>query len=133
MPVWTLIRFLHLTAAAAWVGLQLALFLFVPLLRRRLGSDDARALVRDIGKRLAAVAAVALPTLAATGAALASHEVPSSQSGLVDIKLLILIAVAALLAGHGLARSPRQRIAASVLMLLLSLTAVAIGAHLAET
>lgn len=131
--MWTLIRFLHLTAAAAWVGLQLALFLFVPLLRRRLGSDDARALLREIGKRLALVAAVALPTLAATGAALASHEVPSSQSDLVDAKLLILIAVAALLAGHALARSPRQRMAASVLMLLLSLTAVAIGAHLAET
>lgn len=131
--MWTLIRFLHLTAAAAWVGLQLALFLFVPLLRRRLGSDDARALVRDIGKRLALAAAVALPTLAATGAALASHEVPSSQSGLVDAKLVILIAVAALLAGHGLARSPRQRIAASALMLVLSLAAVAIGAHLAET
>jgi putative copper export protein len=131
--VWTLIRFLHLTAAAAWVGLQLALFLFVPLLRRRLGSEQARELVRDIGKRLAIVAAIALPTLAATGAALASHEVPSSQRYLVDIKLGIVIAVGVLLGGHGVARNPRQRMAASLLMLLLSLTAVAIGAHLAET
>ncbi|MGN6377866.1 MAG: hypothetical protein ACTHNU_02845 [Gaiellales bacterium] len=131
--MWTLIRFLHLTAAAAWVGLQLALFLFVPLLRRRVGSEEARALVRDIGKRLAVVAAVALPTLLATGAALASHEVPASRSGLVDAKVLILIAVAALLAGHGVARTPRQRIGASVLMLVLSLTAVAIGAYLTET
>jgi hypothetical protein len=131
--VWTLIRFLHLTAAAAWVGLQLALFLFVPLLRRRLGSEDARALVRDIGWRLAVVAAVALPTLLVTGAALASHDVPSSRDGLVDAKLVILIAVAALLSAHGIARTPRQRIAASVLMLVLSLTAVAIGAYLTET
>jgi putative copper export protein len=131
--VWTLIRFLHLTAAAAWVGLQLALFLFVPLLRRRLGSDEARALVKDIGMRLGVVAAVALPTLAATGAALASHEVPRSQRYLVDTKLGIVIAVGVLLAGHGIARNARQRVAASVVMLLLSLTAVAIGAHLAET
>ena len=131
--MWTLIRFLHLTAAAAWVGLQIALFLFVPLLRRRLGAEDSRALVRDIGKRLGIVAAVALPTLLATGAALAAHEVQSSRMGLVDTKLAILIAVGALLAGHGVARTPRQRIAASVLMLLLSLAAVAIGAYLTET
>jgi putative copper export protein len=131
--VWTLIRFLHLTAAAAWVGLQLALFMFVPLLRRRLGSEDARALVRDIGKRLAIVAAVALPTLLVTGAALASHDVASSRDGLVDAKLGILIAVAALLSAHGVARTPRQRIGASVLMLVLSLAAVAIGAYLTET
>jgi putative copper export protein len=131
--VWTLIRFLHLTAAAAWVGLQLSLFLFVPLLRRRLGADDTRAIVRDIGKRLGLVAAVALPTLLATGAALAAHEVPGSRTGLVDTKVAILIAVGVLLAGHGFARSPRQRIAASAAMLVLSLAAVAIGAYLTET
>jgi putative copper export protein len=130
--VWTLIRFLHLTAAAVWVGLQVALFLFVPMLRRRLGPEATRPLVRDMGQRLGLVAAVALPTLLATGAALASHEVPASRSGLVDTKVAILIAVGAILGGHALARSPRQRIAASALMLLLSLTAVAIGAYLTE-
>ena len=130
--MWTFIRFLHLTAAAVWVGLQVALFLFVPMLRRRLGPEATRPLVKDMGRSLGVVAAIALPTLLATGAALAAHEVPSSRAGLVDAKVGILIAVAALLSGHAIARTPRQRIAASLAMLLLSLAAVAIGAYLAE-
>jgi putative copper export protein len=130
--MWTLVRFLHLTAAAVWVGLQVALFLFVPLLRRALPPEQVRPIVRGIGKRLAVVAAVALPTLLATGAALAAHEVPSSRSAWVVAKVAILVAVAALLSGHALARTPRQRIAASALMLVLSLAAIAIGAYLAE-
>jgi putative copper export protein len=130
--VWTFIRFLHLTAAAVWVGLQVALFLFVPMLRRRLGPEATRPLVKDMGRSLGLVAAVALPTLLATGTALAAHEVPGSRAGLVDAKVGILVAVAALLAGHAIARTPRQRIAASLVMLLLSLAAVAIGAYLTE-
>jgi putative copper export protein len=130
--VWTLIRFLHLTAAAVWVGLQVALFLFVPMLRRRLGPEATRPLVRDMGRSLGLVAAAALPTLLATGAALAAHEVPGSRAGLVDAKVGILVAVGALLGGHALARTPRQRIGASAAMLLLSLAAVAVGAYLTE-
>jgi hypothetical protein len=58
--------------------------------------------------------------------------VPSSRSGWVAAKVAILVAVAALLSGHALARTPRQRIAASALMLVLSLAAIGIGADLAE-
>jgi predicted MFS family arabinose efflux permease len=85
-----------------------------------------------MGRSLGLVAAVALPTLLATGAALAAHEVPGSRAGLVDAKVGILVAVGALLGGHALARTPRQRIGASAAMLLLSLAAVAVGAYLTE-
>jgi len=74
MGTWALVRFLHVTAAAVWLGMQVALFLLVPALRRMLPPDRVREVVRAAGIRLALVAAVALPTLAVTGVALGRHD-----------------------------------------------------------
>jgi hypothetical protein len=81
--------------------------------------------------RLALVAAVALPTLAVTGVALGRHEPAAAEHpGVVHLKQAVLVAVVALLLGHGLVPGRRARIAASVLMLVLTLIAVYAGAWL---
>lgn len=132
MGTWALVRFLHVTAAAVWLGMQVALFLLVPALRRMLPPERVREVVRAAGMRLALVAAVALPTLAVTGVALGRHEPAAAEHpGVVHLKQAVLIAVVALLLGHGLVPGRRARIAASVLMLVLTLTAVYAGAWLA--
>src|SRR3546814_6587603 len=74
---WSLIRFLHVLAAMCWVGGQLILSLIVlPALRRSSLAPDVRVpLVRAAAKRFGMVANVALlPTLLATGLALAAHR-----------------------------------------------------------
>jgi hypothetical protein len=132
MGTWALVRFLHVTAAAVWLGMQVALFLLVPALRRMLPPERVREVVRAAGMRLALVAAVALPTLAVTGVALGRHEPAAAEHpGVVHFKQAALIAIVAVLAGHGLAPGRRGRIAASVLMLVLTLAAVYAGAWLA--
>ena len=67
MGTWALVRFLHVAAAATWLGMQVSLFVFVPALRRMLPPEHVREVVRAAGMRLAIVAAVALPTIAVTG------------------------------------------------------------------
>jgi len=130
--VWTAIRFLHVLSAIAWVGVQITLFALFPVLRRQLDADGFRTVARAAGMRLAVVAGVTLPLLLATGLALAWHEVPSSERGWVDAKLVIWALVAAAFAGHALTASRQRRVWLSALMLGLSLTAVVIGTHLTE-
>jgi hypothetical protein len=132
MGTWALVRFLHVAAAATWLGMQVALFLLVPALRRMLPAERVREIVRAAGIRLAAVAAVALPTIAVTGVALGRHEPAAAEHpGVVHLKQASLVAIVAVLAGHGLVPGRRARIAASVLMLALTLGAVYAGAWLA--
>ena len=89
-------------------------------------------MVRAAGMRLAIVAAVALPTIAATGIALGRHEPAAAEHpGVVTLKQALLVAMVVLLAGHGLVPGRAARIAASVLMLVLTLAAVYAGAWLA--
>ena len=130
--MWTLIRFVHVLSAIAWVGVQLTLFLLFPVLRRRLGAEDFRDVARAAGMRLGIVAAVTLPALLASGLALASHEVPSSERGWVDAKLLLWVLIVAGFGGHALTASRTRRVWLSAAMLALSLAAVAIGTHLTE-
>ena len=132
MGTWALARFLHVAAAATWLGMQVALFITVPALRRMLPADQVRAVVRAAGMRLASVAGVALPTIAITGVALGRHEPAAAEHpGVVHLKQAILVAVVAVLLGHGLVPGRWARIAASVLMLALTLAAVYAGAWLA--
>ena len=130
--MWTAIRFLHVLSAITWVGVQITLFALFPVLRRQLDADGFRTVARAAGMRLAVVAGVTLPLLLATGLALASHEVPSSERGWVDAKLVIWALVAAAFAGHALTASRQRRVWLSAVMLGLSLTAVVIGTHLTE-
>ena len=130
--MWTTIRFLHVLSAIAWVGVQLTLFALFPVLRAQLEPDRFRSVARAAGMRLGLVAAVTLPLLLATGLALASHEVPSSERGWVDAKLLLWALVLGAFAGHALTASRQRRLWLSALMLALSLCAVLVGAYLTE-
>jgi hypothetical protein len=131
MGTWALVRFLHVAAAATWLGMQVALFVLVPALRRMLPPERVREIVRAAGVRLAIVAAVALPTIAATGVALGRHEAAAAEHpGVVTLKQACLVAIVALLLGHGLVPGRGARIAASILMLVLTVTAVYAGAWL---
>ncbi len=132
MGTWAIVRFLHVAAAAIWLGMQVALFVLVPVLRRMLPPERVREVVRAAGMRLAVVAAVALPTIAVTGVALGRHEEAAAEHpGVVHLKQALLVAVVAILVGHGLVPGRRARIAASVLMLVLTLSAVYAGTWLA--
>jgi hypothetical protein len=134
MWTWTLVRFVHLVGAGVWLGMQATLAVLVPALRRMLPAEQVRDVVRRAGRGLAIVGGGALVAVAASGAALARHEDSAkTQSGVVDLKTGILIAIVALLGGHAAVRGARARIAASVLMLLLTLAAILAGAWLAES
>src|SRR5436305_12189041 len=43
---WTLVRFVHVTAAAVWLGMQTTLLVLVPVLRRMLPGEQVRQVVR---------------------------------------------------------------------------------------
>ena len=134
MQTWTLIRFVHVTAAAAWLGMQVALFVLVPALRRLLPAEEVRTVVRAAGVRLAVVAAVALPTLLASGIALARHESSAkAHPGVVGLKEAIMVAMVVLLGGHAYVRGRNARLAASALMLALTLAAILAGAWLTQS
>lgn len=134
MWTWTLVRFVHLVGAGVWLGMQVTLAVLVPVLRRILPPEQVRETVRRAGRSLAIAGGAALVAVAASGAALARHEESAeAHSGVVDLKTGILIAIVALLAGHAAVRGARARIAASALMLGLTLAAVLAGAWLAES
>jgi hypothetical protein len=134
MGTWALVRFLHVAAAATWLGMQVSLFVPPPALRRMLPPERVREVVRAAGVRLAIVAAVALPTIAVTGVALGRHEPAAAEHpGVVTLKQALLVAMVVLLAGHGLVPGPRARIAASILILVFTLAAMYAGTWLAAT
>lgn len=92
MTTWTLIRFVHLTAMAFFVGGQLMLvFAVVPVVRDR-GGDETT--MRAVARRFGIASAIALAVLIATGAAMASHyqlwDDPTLQAKLA---VLVLVAV----------------------------------------
>ncbi len=127
-------RFVHLIGAATLLGMQLTLLVLVPALRRRLPPEQVRATVRGAGRSLAITGGAALAAVAASGVALARHE-PSASAhpGVIDLKEGLLVAIVALLAGHAVVRGRRARIAASALVLALTLAAFLAGAWLAES
>jgi putative copper export protein len=50
MWTWTLVRFVHLAAAAVWLGMQVTLAVLVPALRRMLPAEQVRTVVRRAGR-----------------------------------------------------------------------------------
>jgi hypothetical protein len=134
MWIWTLVRFVHLAAAATWLGMQVTLLVLVPALRRMLPAEQVRTVVRGAGPSLGIAGGTALAAVAASGVALSRHEASASaHPGVIDLKEALLVAIVALLAGHAAVRGRRARIAASALMLTLTLAAVLAGAWLAES
>ncbi len=127
-------RFVHLTGAAIWLGMQVTLLVLVPALRRQLPAEQVREVVRKAGRSLAIVGGTALVMVAASGVALARHESSAkAHPGVVGLKEALLIAIVVLLGGHAYVRGRNARIAASALMLALTLAAILAGAWLVES
>ena len=127
-------RFVHVTGAAVWLGIQVTLLVLVPALRRQLPPEQVREIVRKAGRRLAIVGGAALLMIAASGIALARHESSAkAHPGVVGLKEAILVAMIVLLAGHAYVRGRNARLAASALMLALTLAAILAGAWLTQS
>jgi len=128
------VRFVHVTGAAIWLGIQVTLLVLVPALRRQLPPEQVREIVRKAGRRLAIVGGAALLMIAASGIALARHESSAkAHPGVVGLKEAILVAMIVLLAGHAYVRGRNARLAASALMLALTLAAILAGAWLTQS
>jgi uncharacterized membrane protein len=135
--MWTLVRFLHLSAAAIWIGGQVALFLAVPTIRRE--APNAREITGEIGRRFGMVAGPALLVLLLTGMAQATHLDMWGRRQVKE-KLAILIVIAVLTGVHavigrrlaaGDERLRRRGRLISVINLLLGFTALWLAAELA--
>ena len=127
-------RFVHVTGAAVWLGIQVTLLVLVPALRRQLPPDQVREIVRRAGRSLAIVGGAALLMIAASGIALARHESSAkAHPDVVGLKEAILVAMIVLLAGHAYVRGRNARLAASALMLALTLAAILAGAWLTQS
>jgi uncharacterized membrane protein (DUF441 family) len=134
MWTWTLVRFLHVTGAAVWLGIQVTLLVLVPALRRQLPAEQVREVVRRAGRSLAVVGGTALLMLAASGIALARHESSAkAHPGVVGLKEGLLVAIVVLLSCHAVVRGRNARVAASALMLVLTLAAILAGAWLTQS
>jgi uncharacterized membrane protein len=113
---WSVVRFLHVLAAMGFVGGQLTLSgVVLPVLRRDLEPAVRGPLVRTAAKRFGSLAnTVLLPTLLATGLALAAHRHigwgtlgKDGYGRLFAIKMLLVITSVGLAAAHGILASRR--------------------------
>jgi uncharacterized membrane protein len=121
---WLAIRWLHVLAMALFVGGQLVLVVAViPMLR-----GEQRPALRAIARRFGWASLGALAVLIATGSALASHRT-LWDSGTLQVKLGLVIVVAALIAWH-LRRPGAHAIEGAVF--LVSLAIVWLGLALAH-
>ena len=107
---WSLVRFMHVVAAMAWVGGQLLLSTVVlPVMRKQLEPAGRGPVIRSTARRFAALANFGLlPVLFATGLALAWHRGVTLRSfehpgygRLLGIKLVFVAASVVLAAAHG--------------------------------
>lgn len=108
---WSLVRFLHVTAAMGWVGGQLLLSgVVLPVLRAHLEPHVRVPVIHATARRFAAIANVGLlPLLLATGIALAWHRgvtlgsfTDPGYGRLLGIKLVLVVASVVLAALHGI-------------------------------
>lgn len=116
---WSLVRFLHVTAAMGWVGGQLLLSgVVMPVLRKTMEPAQRGPIIHAAARRFGDVANfVLLPTLLATGLAMLYHRgVTLDTFGepgygrLLTIKLSLVVVAIVLSAVHGViaARSPKS-------------------------
>ncbi len=144
---WQLVFFLHLLAAAIWIGGQVTVFAVAPLIRQTAG-DREREILGAVGRAFGGISGVALLVLLVTGLAQAdrfgwsaSDPFGSETSRLISEKLFLVILMVGLSAAHAvigvrvargtLAGGARKGVRAlSVLNLLLGLGALWIAADL---
>lgn len=124
--LWSLVRFVHVSGAALWVGGQLALTLVVLPLARRLLEPEAKDRFTDrAGRRFGLLTgAVFLPLQLATGVAMAWHKgVTWASLGepgygrVLAAKLALFLVVMAAAAGHGAAHAKGRADLARTLVL----------------
>jgi putative copper export protein len=120
---WTLIRFLHVVALAFFVGGQLMLALAVVPAVRRHGDEAA---IRAVARRFGIGSLVAVLTLVATGAAMASHFA-RWEDDVLRAKLALVVLIGVLIGLHVVA--PKSR-ALSAALLVTSLVVVWLGLEL---
>ncbi|WP_049562060.1 hypothetical protein [Nonomuraea sp. SBT364] len=130
MTWWAVVRFLHVLAAALWVGGQLTVSLVVLPSARRLLDDQRRAqLLTAVGRRFGLITvAVFLPVQLATGVAIARHKgvtwaslAEPGYGRILAAKLVLFCAVMVAAALHGWAsgsgrRGPARALAVSSLI-----------------
>lgn len=114
MTWWSVIRFLHVSGAALWVGGQLTISLvLLPLARQKLAADQYTGMAREVGRRFGIfTGAVFLPVQITTGVAMARHKgvtwaslTEPGYGRILAAKLLLFGAVVAIAGVHGWASS----------------------------
>jgi uncharacterized membrane protein len=121
---WLAVRWLHVLAMALFVGGQLVLAIAIVPVLRSSHRDELRAIARRFGW----ASLVALGLLIATGSTLASRD-DRWSSGTLQVKLALVITVAALITWH--MRRPGAH-AIEGLVFLVSLAIVWLGLALAH-
>ncbi|MFG1852095.1 hypothetical protein ACGFJT_09655 [Actinomadura geliboluensis] len=114
MTWWSVIRFLHVSGAALWVGGQLTISLvLLPLARRKLAAEQYTGMAREVGRRFGIfTGAIFLPVQVTTGVAMAWHKgvtwaslAEPGYGRILAAKLLLFAAVVAVAGVHGWASS----------------------------
>ncbi|MFA1542841.1 hypothetical protein [Actinomadura monticuli] len=114
MTWWSVVRFLHVSGAALWVGGQLTISLvLLPLARKKLAAEQYTGMAREVGRRFGIfTGAVFLPVQITTGVAMAWHKgvtweslVQPGYGRILAAKLLLFGAVLAVAGVHGWASS----------------------------
>lgn len=114
MTWWSVIRFLHVSGAALWVGGQLTISLvLLPLARRKLAAEQYTGIAREVGRRFGIfTGAIFLPVQVTTGVAMAWHKgvtwaslAEPGYGRILAAKLLLFAAVVAVAGVHGWASS----------------------------
>ena len=123
MDAWTLIRFLHVVALAFFIGGQLMLVIAVVPAVRRHGDEAA---MRAVARRFGIGSLVAIVTLVATGAAMASHFA-RWEDDVLRAKLALVVLIGVLIGMHVVAPTSR---ALSAALLVTSLVVVWLGVEL---
>jgi len=145
--LWTLVLFVHVTAAVFWVGGQLMLSVVVlPLLRRSARPEVTAQVATLAGRRFARIANFALlPALLVTGPLLAWHDgvrphtINNSSFGhLLEVKVLVVVVVLVLAGAHGvtarrLSRRAATRLARITVALSVLILALAAGLAILPT
>ncbi len=140
--VWTVVLFVHVSAAIFWVGGQLMLvFVVMPLLRRAASPEVIGTIARLSGRRFARISNFGLfPALIVTGPLLAWHDgvrfhnFSSMFDHVLAIKVFVVVVVLGLAGAHGVAAKRLTRRGVRSLALLttgLSVLIVALAAALA--
>ena len=129
MTWWSVVRFLHVSGAALWVGGQLTISLvLLPLARQKLPVEQFTGMAREVGRRFGIfTGAIFLPVQITTGVAMAWHKgvtwaslVEPGYGRILAAKLLLFGAVIAIAGVHGWASSRHPSFARA--MALASLT-----------